>query len=194
VYTLCEALGRTGGRTGGRADGFDLGGVRVAIVGDVLHSRVARSAVAALTALGASVELVGPEPLVPRSLEALGGDGGGGSGVVTIERDMGAAIERADAVMMLRVQFERGARVADLYRQRYALSVERAQQLREGAVVMHPGPMNPGVEIDAEVADGSGLPEGRRSLVLRQVRVGVAARMAALSWCIETNGHAGGTL
>lgn len=123
AYALCEALER--------AERFDLTDVRVAIVGDVLHSRVARSSVAALTALGASVELVGPEPLVPRSLEALGGDGNGGGvgGGVTIEREMGAAIERADAVMMLRVQFERGARVADLYRQRYALTVERAQQL-----------------------------------------------------------------
>ncbi len=170
AYTLCEAMGRL--------DGFDLSGLRVAIVGDVLHSRVARSAAAALQTLGAAVELVGPGPLVPEAMRAILNEHG------AIERDLDAAVERVDAVMMLRVQFERGAAVASTYRERYALTRERAHRLREGAAVMHPGPMNVGMEIDAEVADGSGLASGARSLVLRQVAVGVAVRMAALEWCL----------
>lgn len=167
AYTLCEALGRT--------QGFDLSGVRVAIVGDVAHSRVARSATAAMTTLGATVELVGPESLAPERMIALG---------ATVSRDLDAAIERADVVMMLRVQTERGATAEPGYRAAYGLTAERARRLRSGTVVMHPGPMNQGVEIDAGVADGSALTRGCRSLVLRQVRVGVAVRMAALCWCV----------
>lgn len=172
AYTLCEALGRV--------QPWDLSGVRVAIVGDVAHSRVARSSTAAFTALGGRVCFAGPEQFVPESLTALGG---------TIERDLDAALSNADAVMMLRVQQERGAVIGPGYRQRYGLTVERAARLRPGAVVMHPGPMNPGVEIDSGVADGTALVEGRRSLVLRQVRVGVAVRMAVLAWCLGVLDH-----
>ncbi len=176
TFTLCEALGRDEGA-------FSLGGKRVAIVGDVLHSRVARSSMAAMQALGASITLVGPAPLVPESLGGLLGEGG------EIERDFDAALMRADAVMMLRVQLERGARVTSSYRGRFGLTRERGRALRPGTVVMHPGPMNVGLEIDPEVASGACLAEGARSVVLRQVAVGVAVRMAVLCWCLATGGE-----
>ena len=104
AFTLSEAMGRVESGAG-----FDLTGARVVIVGDVLHSRVARSSMAALQTLGASVTLVGPGPLVPESLSALLDAGG------EIERDFDAALERSDAVQKLRVQLERGARVPSSY-------------------------------------------------------------------------------
>ncbi len=165
--TFCEAIGR---------DGFDLQGVRVAIVGDVVSSRVARSAIAGFGILGAEVVCVGPVHLVPRSLEGLG---------CVVSHDLDSVLADVDGVMMLRVQRERhggpskagswgAAGSVGAYRAGYALTVERAAQMKDGAVVMHPGPMNRGVEIDSEVADGA------RSLITRQVSSGVAVRMAVI--------------
>lgn len=151
---------------------FDLGGLTVAIVGDVLHSRVARSNAWLLTALGARVTLVGPESLCPPTLaEAL---------PVAVSHDLDAQLESADAVMMLRVQLERGTRLDDTaqYRDRYALTRERAARMKPCSLIMHPGPMNRGTEIDDDVADGL---VGPAQVVIReQVASGVAVRMAAL--------------
>lgn len=161
-------------RAKGRAPAFDLTGLTVAIVGDVVSSRVARSDVAAMTTLGAEVILVGPPFQAPRSLAALG---------VRVERDFDSVLGRVDAVQLLRVQFERhgGRGIASKreYRAGYALTVDRARRLRPDALVMHPGPMNRGMEIDDEVADGDGV-EFPRSIVLDQVACGVAVRMSVL--------------
>lgn len=152
---------------------FDFRGLDYVIVGDIASSRVARSDVAVMTALGARVTLVGPAAIAPAGLTSLG---------ATVERDFDAAIERADAVQMLRVQFERhggrGVVSKREYRAGYALTAERARRMKPGAVVMHPGPMNRGLEIDDAVADGAaGLP---RSIVLDQVSCGLPVRMAAI--------------
>ncbi len=142
---------------------------RVLIVGDVLHSRVARSDLHALKTLGASVSLCGPRSLVHDGWAALGAQ---------VDTDLDRALEGVDAVMVLRVQRER---MADAffasereYHQRWGLSAERAARLKSDAVVMHPGPVNRGVEIAPEVADGP------RSLILEQVKNGVYVRMAIL--------------
>jgi len=142
---------------------------RVLVVGDVLHSRVARSNLHALKALGAAVTLCGPRSLVADGWAALGAQ---------VDNDLDRALEGADAVMVLRVQRER---MADAYfasereyHQRWGLSAERAARLKPDAVVMHPGPVNRGVEIAPEVADGP------RSLILEQVKNGVFVRMAIL--------------
>ncbi len=152
LFTMREALG-------------SLDGLHVAIVGDVLHSRVARSLVQALELVGAHVTLVGPPTLLPRGIEALGC-----ATATEIE-----AIESADVVYVLRMQRERmeSAYVPSLreYAARWGITPER---LRPGQKVMHPGPINRGVEIDGRVADG---PD---SLILDQVRAGLAVRMAVL--------------
>ena len=152
LHAMREALGR-------------LEGVHVAIVGDVLHSRVARSLVQALTLVGAHTTLVGPPTLLPRGIEALGCE---------TATELGA-ITDADVVYVLRLQRERmeSAFVPSLreYAARWGITPER---LHPGQVVMHPGPMNRGVEIDGRVADGP------QSLVLEQVRAGLAIRMAVL--------------
>jgi aspartate carbamoyltransferase catalytic subunit len=171
IYTLSEHAGRT--------KGFDLSGLRVVIVGDVNASRVARSNIAGLAALGAEVTCVGSPGLAPRGLESLG---------CRVTDDLDGVLPATDAVMMLRIQFERydggGANAGGTkpnviasvreYRARYALTSERAERMKPGAVVMHPGPINRGIELDAEVADGA------RSVILRQVTNGVYVRMAAL--------------
>ncbi|MFG0306679.1 MAG: aspartate carbamoyltransferase catalytic subunit [Phycisphaerales bacterium JB040] len=156
----------------GPARGFDLSGLSVAIVGDVLHSRVARSNAWLLSALGARVTLVGPESLCPPVLgEAL---------PVAVSHDLDATLGASDAVMLLRVQFERGTRLDDTaqYRDRYALTADRAARMRPGALIMHPGPMNRGTEIDDDVADG--LVGPARVVIREQVASGVAVRMSAL--------------
>jgi len=160
AYTIAEAHGRL--------DGFDLSGVRVAIAGDVANSRVARSDVAALAKLGADVVIAGPPSLAPASLESLGCE---------VSQDFDEVIESVDAVQMLRVQRERGGATGSLraYIKEYQLTPERAARMKDGAIVMHPGPMNRGVEIHPDVADGE------RSRIERQVSVGVLVRMAALS-------------
>jgi aspartate carbamoyltransferase catalytic subunit len=159
AYTLAEAQGRL--------DGFDLSGLRVAIVGDIAHSRVARSDVAAMTALGAEVICVGPPNMAPASLAALG---------CAVGHDLDAVIGEVDAVQMLRVQVERGAAMSSKreYVAQYQLDAARAARMKRGAVVMHPGPMNRGVELSDEVADGA------TSRIFRQDTVGVFVRMAAL--------------
>lgn len=147
-----------------------LEGRTIAIIGDIAHSRVARSNLFLLKKLGATVLLGGPRALVPDHLTSLGG---------VIVRDVDTIIEVADAVMMLRVQFERLVgpppfpSLSD-YTRTYGLTVERATRMKAGAFVMHPGPMNRGIEIDPEVADGP------TSVVAHQVRNGIAARMAVL--------------
>lgn len=167
----CYALAKATGR----ASGFDLSGLRVAIVGDVLNSRVARSDVHAMTSLGAEVVLVGPREFVPRSLGALG---------CSVSHDLDGLIGGMDAVQMLRVQFERhwggeekgrGAWSAASYRVQYAMTAERLARLKRGAVVMHPGPANVGLEIDGAVFSDE------RSLVREQVRGGLYIRMAVLA-------------
>jgi aspartate carbamoyltransferase catalytic subunit len=143
-------------------------GLRVAIVGDLMHSRVARSNIFCLTKLGASVVLCGPPTLVPAGIEAL----------APVTYDLDEAIEGADAIMMLRVQFERMAggyfpSVRE-YHVRYGLTAERMKRARKDALILHPGPMNRGVEIASEVADGP------FSVILDQVTNGVSIRMAVL--------------
>jgi aspartate carbamoyltransferase catalytic subunit len=154
LYTIEEELG-------------GVEGLHVAIVGDVLHSRVARSNIQALLVMGAKVTVVGPPPLVPRGIEALGCE-------VSYEID---AIRAADVVYVLRMQHERmleGANYVPSLREYTARWGVTAERLRPGQKVMHPGPMNRGVEIDAEVADAAD------ALIERQVRSGLVVRMAVL--------------
>jgi len=147
----------------------DLQGLRVAIVGDVLHSRVARSNVLLLTKLGAHVTLVAPPTLLPVGVE---------SWPVTISYDFDQVLDSLDAVMMLRVQQERMNELffpnAREYSRYFGLNTDRLNALHPGAIVMHPGPMNRGLEITAESADSA------RSVIVEQVANGVSVRMAIL--------------
>ncbi len=149
--------------------GQGLDGVRVTIVGDVLHSRVARSNVLLLAALGAQVTLVAPPTLMPHAVETW---------PCRASYDLDSELRKSDAVMMLRVQQERMSAAyfptVREYRRRYGLDASRMALLPEHAVVMHPGPMNRGVEIAAEVADSG------RSTIVAQVANGVTVRMAVL--------------
>ena len=148
-----------------------LAGLVVAISGDVLHSRVARSNALLLGALGAEVRLCGPRTLMPRHAEALGP-------TVRAFENLDEALEGADVVMMLRIQTERlaGAMIASTreYARTFGLSAWSLARAKPDAIVMHPGPINRGVEIDPRVADGS------QSVILDQVEAGVAVRMAVL--------------
>ncbi|WNO52632.1 aspartate carbamoyltransferase catalytic subunit [Stakelama saccharophila] len=148
----------------------DIAGQRIVICGDVLHSRVARSNMLALTALAAEVRVVAPSTLMPAAVDRM---------AVTPFTDFDAALEGADVVMMLRLQNERmnGAFIPSTreYHLRYGLTPERLQHARPDALVMHPGPMNRGVEISSEVADDTA-----RSAITEQVEMGVAVRMACL--------------
>ena len=171
AFTIREKLGR-------------IEGVRVAIVGDILFSRVARSNIQLLTKLGAEVTLVGPPTLVPDSFSALG---------VSIARSIDEVLDRSDVINLLRIQHERQRKEyfpgTGEYTARFGLTKKRADRLAEGCLVMHPGPMNRGVEIDSDVADSG------RSVILDQVTNGLAVRMAVLYLCsggapfarIETN-------
>ena len=147
----------------------DLVGIRVAIVGDVLHSRVARSNVLLLTLLGASVTLVAPPTLLPVGVE---------SWPVKISYNLDSVLATVDVVMMLRVQQER---MSDLffpsareYSRYFGLNADRLKLMSPDSIVMHPGPMNRGLEIAAEVADSA------RSVIVEQVANGVSVRMALL--------------
>jgi len=147
----------------------DLSGLSVAIVGDILHSRVARSNVLLMSLLGAQVTLVAPPTLLPVGIE---------SWPVTVSYDFDSVIPHVDVVMMLRVQQER---MSDLffpnareYSRYFGLNGERMANMKSGAIVMHPGPMNRGLEISAVVADGA------RSVITEQVTNGVSVRMAIL--------------
>jgi len=143
-------------------------GLRVAIVGDLLHSRVARSNLLLLTKLGARVTLCAPETLTPAGIETL----------APVIHDVDEAVAGADAIMMLRLQTERmaGGFIPSLreYHARYGLTEARVKRARKDVVILHPGPMNRGVEIASEVADGP------YSVILNQVTNGVAVRMAVL--------------
>lgn len=154
-------------------------GRRIVILGDIRHSRVARSNLFALKKLGAKVTFCGPTPLVPDAFAALG---------AAVEHDVEKALKGADAVNVLRLQIERMEQgfVPSLsdYALAYQLTPARAMLMKEDAFVLHPGPMNRGVEIASEVADGP------RSLILEQVANGVFVRMAALSMCGRARGEA----
>ncbi|MDH4162683.1 MAG: aspartate carbamoyltransferase catalytic subunit [Nitrospirota bacterium] len=155
MFTIREKLGR-------------LEGITVAIVGDILHSRVARSNIYGLLSMGARVRLCGPATMIPREIERTGAQ---------VYLDMDKAVEGADVVMMLRLQLERQA--AGLfpgvreYARLYGLNRSRLERAGKSAIVMHPGPMNRGVEISSDVADHS-------SVILEQVTNGVAVRMAIM--------------
>jgi aspartate carbamoyltransferase catalytic subunit len=147
----------------------DLSGLRVLIVGDILHSRVARSNVLLLTKLGAEVVLVAPPTLLPVGVNDW---------AVTVSYDLDSEIEKCDVVMMLRIQLER---MADSYfptereySRRYGLNNSRLMKLKKNAIVMHPGPMNRGLEISADSADDL------KSVIVDQVKNGVSVRMAVL--------------
>ncbi|PYS83209.1 MAG: aspartate carbamoyltransferase [Acidobacteria bacterium] len=150
-----------------------LRGLRVAILGDILHSRVARSNAHLLTTLGASVSLAGPGTLAPPEFASLAVGGG-----LRVESRIEDAIEGADVVMVLRIQRERqdSAFLPSLreYAVHYGLTLKRLRLAKPDAIVMHPGPMNRGIEISSDVADGA------RSLILDQVANGLAVRMAVL--------------
>ena len=169
--------------------GGSLRGRKVVILGDVLHSRVARSNLWTLTAAGAEVWVCGPPTLV-RGFEAWAAAGVGGERRFLVTSDVDAAVRDADAVMALRIQKERMA--AGLlpslheYAARFGLTAERLATAAEGCLVLHPGPMNEGVEIATDVATG------RQSLVTEQVATGVAVRMAVLSLVASANGLGGG--
>ena len=152
LYAIRAALGR-------------LEGVKVAIVGDVLHSRVARSLVQALALVGAETAVVGPPTLIPRGIEGLG---------CQISHDI-SVIDAADVLYVLRMQRERmGEAFVPSLREYTALFGITPERVRPGQVVMHPGPMNRGIEIDPRVADSE------QALVTDQVRAGLVVRMAVL--------------
>ena len=149
----------------------DFGRLTVAIVGDVLHSRVARSLIHGLTTLGTpEVRAIGPQTLLPSAIESLG---------VRVFHDMAQGLRGADVIVMLRLQSERmkGALLPSPgeYFKHYGLTVEKLALAKPDAIVMHPGPMNRGVEIDSAVADG------KHSVILPQVTFGIAVRMAVMS-------------
>jgi len=149
--------------------GNDLAGIRVAIVGDILHSRVARSNVLLLTKLGAHVTLVAPPTLLPTGVEEW---------PVTVSYDFDDVIASVDVVMMLRIQMERMSELffpnAREYSHYFGLNRDRLKKMKPTAIVMHPGPMNRGLEITADSADSA------RSVILQQVTNGVTVRMAIL--------------
>ncbi|MER7795798.1 aspartate carbamoyltransferase catalytic subunit [Microbacterium sp. NPDC096154] len=170
TQALLDAFTMRKRRYGAESRGRDLAGFRVAIVGDVLHSRVARSNVWLLHTLGAEVTLVAPPTLLPQDVSAW---------PVEVRYDLDLAIaEGPDALMMLRIQLERMNAAyfpsEREYSRRWGLDALRLAALPAASIVMHPGPMNRGMEISAEAADSP------RSTVLEQVKAGVSVRMAVL--------------
>ena len=159
VFTIRERLGK-------------VDGLKIAIVGDILFSRVARSDIWALKKLGAEVTLVGPSTLVPRSFEEMG---------VKVARHIDEILDSADVISLLRIQHERQRKEyfpsLNEYIRFFGLTKARAARLRPGCLVMHPGPINRGVEIDSDIADGP------QSVILDQVTNGLAVRMAVLYLC-----------
>ena len=159
VFTIRENLGR-------------LAGLKVAIVGDILFSRVARSNIWALLKLGAEVTLVGPSTLVPRTFERMG---------VKVSRDLESVLPLVDVVNLLRIQHERQRKEyfpsIGEYTSLFGLTSARGAMLKPGALIMHPGPINRGVEIDSALADSEA------STILDQVTNGIAVRMAVLYLC-----------
>jgi len=163
AFTIRRRLRATAGR------GSGLDGIRVTIVGDVLHSRVARSNVLLLSILGAEVTLAAPPTLLPLAVDTW---------PCAVSYDLDTELPKSDVVMMLRVQQERMTAAyfpsVREYSRRYGLDAARMARLPDHAIVMHPGPMNRGVEIAAEVADSA------RSMIVEQVANGVTTRMAVL--------------
>jgi len=158
-----------------------LAGVTITVVGDILHSRVARSNMLLLPRLGAHVVLCGPKELLPE-LAASAGPG------ITIERDFEAALRQSQVVMMLRIQAERLAGMQldlEQYKSAYQLTGQRLAALAPTAVVMHPGPIIRGLELTAGVADGP------QSAILEQVRNGVAIRMAVVERALTASNEGG---
>jgi len=149
-----------------------IAGLHVVIIGDILFSRVARSNIFGLLKLGARVTLVGPSTLVPRAFEKLG---------VTVSHNIDAALPTADVVNLLRIQHERQRKEyfpgLGEYIRLFGLTKDRAKLLKPDCLIMHPGPINRGVEIDSELADGP------QSVILDQVTNGLAVRMAVLYLC-----------
>lgn len=156
--------------------GRGLEGLVVAICGDIAHSRVARSNIHLLSIMGARVRAVAPPTLIPEGLERLG---------VEIHNDMSSGLNDADIIMMLRLQTERmrGSYVPSIreYYELYGLNADKLKMAKPDALIMHPGPMNRGVEIDSELAD-----DIDRSLIREQVEMGVAVRMACLQALVDT--------
>jgi aspartate carbamoyltransferase catalytic subunit len=156
LYTIKEKKGK-------------IAGLNIAIVGDILHSRVARSNIWGMTKLGAKVTVVGPRTLIPVEVEKMG---------VTVETDLMKAIKQSDVIYMLRIQNERLK--SNLfpsireYARLYGLNAEKLKEAKKDVIIMHPGPINRGVEISSEVADGP------YSVILDQVTNGLAVRMAVL--------------
>ncbi len=153
-------------------------GLRVAIVGDILHSRVARSQIHALNILGAhEVRVIAPKTLLPAQVESLG---------VSVFYDIAAGLKNVDVIIMLRLQKERMSSALlpseDEYFKCYGLSDEKLKMANKDAIVMHPGPINRGVEISSSVADGP------QSVILQQVNNGIAVRMAVMSMVIKSKG------
>ncbi len=160
-----------------RHKGADFGALRVAIVGDIMHSRVARSQIHALNTLNTGeVRVVGPKTLIPKDITAMG---------VSVYHNLEDGLRDVDVVIMLRLQKERmqGALLPSEqeYFQLYGLTEERLQVAKDDAIVMHPGPINRGVEIASDVADGP------RSVILNQVTYGIAVRMAVMSMTLGGN-------
>src|SRR5881398_823855 len=153
-------------------------GLHVAIIGDILFSRVARSNIHALVKLGAHVTLVGPSTLVPRDFERLG---------VSVTHRLDPVLAQADVINLLRIQHERQRKEyfpsLGEYTTLFGLTKDRAAQLKPDCLIMHPGPINRGVEIDSEVADST------QSVILEQVTNGLAARMAVLYLCAGAKGE-----
>ena len=156
IFTLKEKLGK-------------ISGLRVSIVGDIAHSRVARSNIWGLTKLGAKVTVCAPKMLIPVGIGEMG---------VRITSDIDEALQEADAVNVLRMQFERDEQAAFPsqleYFKQFGITAERLAKAKKNIVVMHPGPINRGIEMSSEVADGS------NSVILEQVTNGIAVRMAVL--------------
>lgn len=171
LYTIREVRGR-------------IAGLTVGIVGDIAHSRVARSNIWGLTKLGARVLLIGPTTLMPRDVEKMGISG------VEVCHDMDRAMRECDVLNMLRIQFERQNGENPFpsireYIQMFGLTRERLRKGKSDLVIMHPGPVNRGVEISPEVADGP------QSVILRQVANGLAVRMAVLQLVAGVEQNAG---
>lgn len=154
--------------------GGNFKGKKITILGDILFSRVARSNIYLLQKLGAEVTLAGPSTLVPREFEKLG---------VRVCYDLAEAVAAADVVMLLRIQHERQSSThfpsVSEYANVFGLNLRRENLLKKGAFIMHPGPINRGVELDSPLADSD------RSVILTQVTNGVAVRMAVMNLCMH---------
>jgi aspartate carbamoyltransferase catalytic subunit len=185
IHVINAGDGRHAHPTQGLLDVFtirrykpDLQNLRIALVGDVLHSRVARSEIHALTTLGVpEVRVIAPKTLLPAHVEKLG---------VHVYHDMAEGLKDVDVIMMLRLQNERMAGAllpsAQEYFKTFGLTQEKLAKAKPDAIVMHPGPMNRGIEIDSSVADGG------QSVILPQVTYGIAVRMAVMSILAGNNG------